>query len=32
MDNEFRIFILEGIGSKAMRMLERTTRLVDPNT
>ena len=32
MDNEFRIFILEGIGRKAMRELELATRIIDPNS
>lgn len=32
MDNEFRIFVLEGISSKGMKDLEEATRILEPNT
>lgn len=32
MDDEFRIFVLEGIGKSGMKELEEKTRITEPNT
>jgi len=32
MDNEFRIFVLEGVSTKGMRELEDSTKILEPNT
>ena len=31
MDNDFRIFVLEGIGHLGMKQLEERTRIKEPN-
>ncbi len=31
MDDDFRIFIFEGISSKGMKALEESTRILEPN-
>jgi len=32
MDDEFRIFILEGLSTKGMKKLEESTKISEPNT
>lgn len=32
MDDEFRLFVLEGIKSSGMKQLEEKTRIIEPNT
>ena len=32
MDNEFRVFVLEGIQNKGMKELEEKTKIIEPNT
>jgi hypothetical protein len=32
MDDEFRVFILEGLSAKGMKKLEELTKILEPNT